>query len=128
MLYKEYFKFPLQLKYGIKVMTEDYNMAFDFIPKFLEPSALELDDDTKEHLVKILNGENLLLKEKLVFHREGTVIYVNHRPLIMIRSWGRLTGIGGYNLPPDEAVKIQDSFGDFIVSTLNATVFNETLY
>ena len=37
----------------------------------------------------------------------------------MIRGWGMLTGIGGYNLPTDKAAEIQDAFTNYCVEMLN---------
>lgn len=37
-----------------------------------------------------------------------------------IRGWGRLTGIGGRNLPEKEASAIMDANEAFVVSALNA--------
>lgn len=35
------------------------------------------------------------------------------------KGWGYLIGAGGLNLSAEEAVKIQDDFGNWIVNTLN---------
>ena len=39
--------------------------------------------------------------------------------IILIRGWGNLIGIGGYNLAPEEAANIQDTLGEYIVEKLN---------
>jgi len=39
-------------------------------------------------------------------------------PFILIRGWGNLTGIGGYNFDSEKASKIQDDFRDWIIYKL----------
>lgn len=40
--------------------------------------------------------------------------------LIRIRGWGYLIGIGGLRLKPEEAVKVQDEFINYIVDKIKA--------
>lgn len=39
-----------------------------------------------------------------------------------IRGWGHLTGCGALNLPPEEAIEIQDDFGEWIVKKLKQEI------
>lgn len=39
--------------------------------------------------------------------------------IILIRGWGMLTGVGGYNLSADKAAEIQDVFANYCVEMLN---------
>lgn len=39
--------------------------------------------------------------------------------IALIRGWGMLTGVGGYNLPADKAAEIQDAFAKYCVKMLN---------
>lgn len=38
---------------------------------------------------------------------------------MLVRGWGYLIGTGGLNLSAEEATKIQDDFGNWIVETLS---------
>ena len=80
------------------------------------------NDKTIEGIINILNGEIEPTKENIVKHKEG-IIYVEKegkdKPLIMIRGWGNLTGIGGYNLNGEYAGKIQDTLAEYIVERLS---------
>ena len=44
---------------------------------------------------------------------------INNVPILLIRGWGMLTGVGGYNLDPNVAAQIQDDFAEFILKQLN---------
>jgi hypothetical protein len=39
--------------------------------------------------------------------------------MLRVRGWGMLTGIGGHNIPPIVALKIQDDFAEHCVNMLN---------
>lgn len=39
--------------------------------------------------------------------------------IMLVRGWGYLIGTGGLNLSAEEAAKIQDDFGNWIVETLS---------
>jgi hypothetical protein len=107
--YKKHFTLPLQSEEGYNsiVFDKDYNRAFDII-------NCENKDCLK--IMNSINGEDYSINDKLT-HKGGSV-YLNGKEFIRVRSWGRLTGIGGLNLHPDKAAEIQDSFCDFIIKQL----------
>jgi hypothetical protein len=121
--FKDYFKFPLQMdkEWGIKVYTSDKQMAFDWL--------LNIPHATKLKIISILNGEiTLTPKVKKEWRHENGILYCkflegenggNEYHVMRIRGWGMLTGIGGYNLPSDEATQIQDDFADYCINILN---------
>jgi hypothetical protein len=68
-------------------------------------------------IVNLLNGDTadkfkkdgvIVKKDKLFI--EGDVIFV--------RGWGKLIGVGGFNLSPREAAKLQDDFIRWVVETI----------
>lgn len=98
--------------FEIKVFTSDDKMAFDWLDNFTP--------GFKKKIIAIINGEqNPPHKDK--FYRDGITIY--HKDIIMpilrIRGWGYLTGVGGLHLSEDEAIRIQNEFGDYIIKQLN---------
>lgn len=116
--FKKYFKFPLKMQkdFYSKVFTQENNMAFDWLLPYDEKyNAL------KETLLSKINGEDVTI-EKTFFHKEGYIYArgeVTNIKVALIRGWGMLTGVGGYNLPADKAAEIQDAFADYCVEMLN---------
>lgn len=117
-LYKDYFKFPLKRQYS-KVFTDDYGMALDFVQPMMVENAFNISDDDKDSVVKILNGAKAKISVDLKLEYKDGTIYANNMEFMWVRSWGRLTGIGGYNLPPEKAAAIQDDFAKYVIDTLN---------
>ena len=118
MKWQDVYKFPLHMWEGfeIKVFTSDDKMAFDWLGNFTS--------DCKKKVIAIINGEQKP-PHKDKFYRDGVEIY--HKdlklPILRIRGWGYLTGIGGLHLPSEEAAKIQDEFGDYIIEQLNKNTY-----
>lgn len=108
--FKDLYKFPFhQAKYGNWVYDVDSNFIFQFQFNGKE---------TQEKLIKILNGEIEDYKRQNVTSESG-LISIDEKPFILIRGWGSLTGIGGYNLDGEYAAKIQDTLEEYIVEKLS---------
>jgi hypothetical protein len=116
--FKKYYKFPLKMwkDFYNKVFTDDYNMAFDWLLPYGEKY-----NDLKEKLLNKINGEEVDIN-KTFYHKEG-IVYAKGEVIdikvALIRGWGMLTGVGGYNLPQEKAAEIQDAFAEYCVKTLN---------
>jgi hypothetical protein len=120
--FKKYFKFPLKMweHFTGKVFTQENNMAFDW----LFPWGEKYNDLKQRHLDKINGLESNVPKEGITYiHKEGRIIAKmddgSELGIALIRGWGMLTGVGGYNLPADKAAEIQDAFADYCVEMLN---------
>lgn len=113
-MFKNYYKLPLQInEWGIDAKTADFRKAFDWL--------LDIKLETKQRIIAQINDpqpNGLKLKGKFSYDKDMVILYDN-KPIILIRGWGMLTGIGGYNLPLNEAAKIQDAFATYIVECLN---------
>lgn len=118
--FKQYYKLPLKMWefMDIKVFTDDNKMAFDWL--------VNIPRDTKQKLIDRINGvDTEPYKTKKVFYQKDGIVYCRiedkdqELKLFRIRGWGMLTGIGGYNLPAEKAVEIQDAFADYCVEMLN---------
>jgi hypothetical protein len=110
MKHEKYFKLPLkQDGYApFIVWTSDDCRAFDFL----------IDDkDSQSRLIKKLNGEINENVENNLKYMNGE-IFIDSTILLRIRSWGRLVGGGACGLSFKEASEIQDSFGAWIIKTL----------
>lgn len=107
--FKEVYQLPLHIdKYcPIYVYSSNRVMTFNV--------NLDNEDKAKE-VLSVINGdaEN---KYENVEYKDGR-IFVDCKPLFLIRGWGHLTGCGGLNLPSETAAKIQDDFGNWIVGKL----------
>lgn len=114
--FKKYYKFPLHADdMGIYVRTIDGEMALMF--------TVSLKDDVIQDIVDKLNGESNKSIECPSWHiKNGTEIWYADTKVMVIRGWGMLHGIGKccYNLPEEEAIKIQDEFGKYVVDILNS--------
>lgn len=108
MYFKKYYKFPLKSNI-IGAITNDYKKAFDW--------CCNLSESNKENIINCING-NSKSNHFGWSYNEG-FIYFKEEKIILIRGWGMLTGKGGYNLSSEEAIKIQDDFGNHIVQMLN---------
>lgn len=120
--FKNYFKFPLKMweDFDIKVFTNDNKMAFDWL--------INIPIEAKNKIVAKINGETLIMRVKKEFWYENGIVFCKILEgeqkntvyqLFRVRGWGMLTGVGGYNLPPEEAAKIQDDFANYCVTILN---------
>jgi hypothetical protein len=117
MTFKEVYKFPLKVDNYCPIITwtADKQRAFDW--------CVDVSSEKQQELIDVLNGTKQF-QFKYKFYREGIEIHSENpifkgKPILLIRGWGYLTGIGGLHLPQEEAIKIQDDFGDYIVEQLN---------
>ena len=116
MTFKEVYKFPLKVDEYCDIITwtADKQRAFDW--------CVDVSSEKQQEIIDMINGtKQHQFKHK--FYREGIEIYSDNPifkgPILQIRGWGYLTGIGGLHLPQEEAIRIQDEFGDYIVEQLN---------
>ena len=116
--FKKYYKFPLKMQkhFYSEVFTQENNIAFDWLLPYSEKC-----NDLKEKLLSKINGEDINI-EKTFFYKEGCIYArgeVIDVKVALIRGWGMLTGVRGYNLPADKATEIQDAFANYCVEILN---------
>jgi hypothetical protein len=119
MNFKDYYPLPYKLFAGHKAMTNDHNMVFDFIPAMVMRDSFQISPEERLEIINFLNGEvdNLDLQYDCTY-KDGT-IYVGEQQFIWIRGWGHLTGTGGgLGLSSEEATKIQDGLGNYLVEKL----------
>ena len=116
--YKDVYVFPLEECYG-RVNDQNDNFVFQFL----------IDDEkTQKKILNVINGkENFKNLDLIVRHEQGQIIDKSGLPIILIRGWGNLTGVGAMNLSVEEASNIQDTFADFIVERLNYRDVSEVI-
>ena len=119
-MWQEYYKLPLKVDEYCDIITWTANKqrAFDW--------CVDIPLHNKQELIDVLNN-TVQHSFKHKFYREGIEIYSENpifqgEPVLLIRGWGYLTGLGGLHLPQEEAIKIQNAFGDYIVEQLNKNV------
>ena len=106
--FKDYFQFPLKVDdYSqIYVWTDDKKVAFNCLNNNIE--------EIKE-IIGAINGE---FPGKYNAEANDGIIYIDGKRKLLIRSWGRLTGIGGYHLPTDAAINVQNDMVEYCVKML----------
>lgn len=125
--FSKYYKFPLKMWEGTtgKVFTDDNNMAFDW----LLPYGKQYNG-IKQRLLDRINGYDYTpwtTKKTFYENDNGHIVCRveegentgNEIKILLVRGWGMLTGVGGYNLDPSVASQIQDDFTKFILKQLN---------
>lgn len=112
--FRKYYKFPLEAdNLGLYVWTADYQMALMF--------TASLKKEVIQTIVDKLNGVSNKSIEWPSWHiKNRTEIWYADDKIMIIRGWGMLRGIGCYNLPEEEAIKIQDEFAKYVVDILNS--------
>lgn len=114
-------------KYGTWVYDAKSNFVFQFENKYDEKG--EYIDGVKELQKEVIFSLNALDSEPIeglnlsIDPNDECMILNNNIPFIMIRGWGNLTGIGGYNFDMEKASKIQDDFRDWIIYKLTNHIF-----
>jgi hypothetical protein len=108
--YKDVYELPLEDIHGW-IYDQKRNFVFQFM----------IDDEkTEQKILDVINGkENFKNLDLLFKHEQGKIVDKFGSPIILIRGWGNLTGIGAMNLSVEEASNIQDTFANFIVERLN---------
>jgi len=109
--FRTYYSLPL-------VKDEVVNWVWDSKDSFVFQFEFH-DKDKQQVLLDAINGDKLLEGEAVFRHDSGIISSDNEAKLILIRGWGRLTGTGGFNLEPEQAAHVQDTFAEFIVNQLN---------
>lgn len=122
MTWKDVYELPLQHLWS-KCMTANNNMAFDFMNSFMKGMftrhLVVLSTEQREDIIAMVNGDKKGTIEGVVeFIKDEGIITVDGKVLLLLRGWGYLTGTGGLNLSTDQAIEIQNSFGEYILQKL----------
>ena len=113
MKFDEIYKPPFHEVSDFWVYTKDKVRCFDWIAIIHTP--------TRKELIRILNGSSKKRAKQEVKYDKG-IVSINGFNIMRIRGWGHLTGCGALNLPPEEAAKSQDDFGEWIVKKLKQEI------
>ena len=125
--FNEVYKFPLRAdKYlPSMVWTADGNSAFDFVTGTNDD--IEVDEfitlETANKYLDVINGKQKSQFTETFVYEDSYIYYKDDNedlhPVISIRGWGHLISPGGLNLSVEDAIKVQDDFGNYIVEKLN---------
>lgn len=106
-----------------EVWKAPFRTSFPYIFTSNGKMALTIYDDKAKRILdticSILNGKGGTIK---TVEREDAITFLVNGSVLVVRGWGYLTGVGGLNLPEEEAVKVQDEFAEWIFETLKAHV------
>lgn len=107
-----------------EVWKTPFRVSFPYIFTSNGKMALTIYDDKPNRILgticSILNGKGGSIK---TVGRVDPITFLINGAELVVRGWGYLTGVGGLNLPEEEAAKIQDEFSDWIYETLKAHVY-----
>jgi hypothetical protein len=126
--FKKYFSFPLERR-NIKVFCSKGEMAFDFAFQMLFPNAYYAPDIYDLCLHAINEAFPLkIFPLPATYDAEKGIVFIEGKEFIVIRGWGYLTGGGTFalGLSHDEALEIQNSFGEYIAQILNGSYGKST--
>lgn len=125
--FSKYYKFPLKMWEFTtgKVFTDDKEMAFDWLLPYGEQF-----NGVKQRMLDRINGYDYTpwsVKKTFYLNDNGHIVarleegehIGREMKILVVRGWGMLTGVGGYNLPYEEAARIQDEFTEHILKCLN---------
>lgn len=101
MTHKDIWVPPFQCsKYSWNITDNNHRIVF---------TAL-CDDDTKERIMKLLNGDADVEKFKTAQVVDPCNLYLDGKGVGMFRGWGHLTGKGALALDVKTATKIHNDF------------------
>lgn len=110
MTFKEAYPSPFHHD-SVYVWCSDCNMAF---------TVLTEDEKLLDDICQKLNGDSTINIQGVTV--DDCYICINNKPVLMVRGWGHLTGVGGLHLDPREAAKIQDEFLQWAYETLSTNM------
>lgn len=125
--FNDVYKLPLHADEYLPSMvwTADRNSAFDFVTGTND--NIEVDEfitlETTNQYLDVINCKQKSHFEHTFVYEDSYIYWIdgegNRNPVISIRGWGHLISPGGLNLSIEDAIKIQDDFGNYIVEKLN---------
>ena len=83
---------------------------------------MHVAEESQKKIINILNGDDSQSIEHPLKYEDGYISIKKEDKwfkIMLVRGWGYLIGTGGLNLSAEEAAKIQDDFGNWIVETLS---------
>ena len=128
--FKEVYKLPLKYVEAcpFMVLTADDQRAFDFEWPTWETYEKDshIDGKSIHDIIAKLNGDDSIILENYYnfSYNDGEIWAFSTKAkkkkhIMLIRGWGHLIGTGGLHLNVEDAAKIQDDFGQYIIDTLN---------
>jgi len=109
--WQEVFKPPFVQWEGISYVFDSQDtFVFQFITT---------NEDYQKICLEIINGTSSKRIQTPLEYKSGYIQDLEGRKLILLRGWGHLTGVGGLNLPDEEARSIQDGFAKYLLEKLN---------
>jgi hypothetical protein len=112
-----FYKQPFRNEHGSWIYDAKNNFCFQFEINFVENwkkiwEQVMFSLNSTEH--EPIHELNLSINPN-----DPIQILNNGKPFILIRGWGNLTGVGGYNFSEEKAIVIQNDFRDWIIYKLS---------
>lgn len=96
---------------GVYIFTSNNVMALMVADCTNNPERL------MERTCQILNGTSKSVGNPNIHYSNGD-IFNGSILLMVVRGFGYLTGAGGLNLSTEQAIRIQDEFGEYVTNLL----------
>ena len=96
---------------GVFIWSENDVMALMIEDEFIDDYPL------LDRTCDILNGKCKPKGDAEIVHANGE-IFCNRKHMFTVRGYGHLTSSGGFNLPMEEAIRLQDEFACWVCTTL----------
>lgn len=122
--YKDIYKLPLkQADRTGWVYDQNGNFVFQF-EKYYDSKGKRLNwlEPFWKKVIIFINEEAKGWKSSENWNHKNGEIFLGNVHVITIRGWGNLCGVGGHNLPAEEAANIQYTFSEFIVNKFNESI------
>lgn len=106
--------------YRLPLRVDDIGWIYDDNDNFIAQFLIETQE-LKKKIVECINGTYQITGRTDTFiYDEGVGVIKTEmgNKIILIRGWGYLTGNGGLRMSQEEAINIQDTFAEFIISKL----------
>ena len=94
--------------YRIYIFDTDNDMCFNIL---IEDEFLCYD------ILDAMNDKKIDKKYDNV-RIDNDYLYINDVPVLLVRGWGYLTGIGGLHLSNEEAIKVQKELLEYVKNKL----------
>lgn len=97
----------------------DFLYIYDNNYKIIFQYTCDLGEDTENQLLDKLNNRTKKKSEHKFDIVDDEYIVYNNNKILLVRSWGYLTGTGGCNLSSEDAIKVQKQLLEYIKNKLN---------
>jgi len=103
------FKPPFYIdEYRMYIFNSDYYICFNILTE---------DEFLCYDILDVMNNKKINKKYDNI-RIDDEYLYINDLPVLLVRGWGYLTGIGGLRMNNEEAIKAQKELLEYVKNKL----------